>query len=164
MKKLLLAVMVGITLLLLASIASAQELVQAATSNTQVVSIADDTTLADLINDYRVDNGLPRMNLSRQLAYVAAIRTYMGLLPGSLLTERQIDNATMPGNYQWRELTHWSDTFSLRSAADMFDQLVNRRDGPDSLLDTTFVDLAAVTLCDGRRCVYVIILGRPYYS
>lgn len=130
-----------------------------------VTDLAQDTRLAEAINAYRSQNGQRLLNLSYHLAYIAASRVQLTMIPGIDLGTAQIDPKTMPQNYAWSEYTFGGDSefaLSIDTPEEAVQDLIDRRGASSDLLNPNWRDIGASLFCNGRRCGYVVILGRPY--
>jgi len=131
--------------------------------------MGQNTDLAKAINTYRTANGRRALTLSYHLGYVAASRVQLTMITKegvSLdLGQIQIEPRAMPTNYAWSEYTSGGNdaaTLALTSPQTVLRDLVDRRRASTDLLDPIHRDIGAALLCNGQRCGYVVILGRPY--
>ncbi len=133
--------------------------------NFGAADIAQDTALAEAINEYRIENGVEALRVSYHLMNIAASRVYLTMLPGVDLGVVQIDPRVMPSGYAWTEWTFGGDNahaLSVNTPEAVIEDMVERRGESEDLLSEEYRDVGAVLLCNGERCGYVIILGRPY--
>jgi hypothetical protein len=87
------------------------------------------------------------------------------MIPGINLGVAQIDPKTMPSNYAWLEYTFGGDSdfaLSINTPQAVLQHLIDRRNAVTNLLDPKWRDIGASLLCNGKRCGYVVILGRSY--
>ena len=127
-----------------------------------VVDIAQRQDLVNAINDFRVAQGRPALNMLYPLMQIAASRVYLGLVPVDL-GKVQIDPRVMPSNYKWQEWTAWGDSpetlTSLQTAKSILDYWLTWQGMPKDALTTEYTDIGATYLCNGIRCAFVIIYG-----
>jgi len=100
--------------------------------------LAQDTSLAELINSFREQNGQSRLFLSYHLAYIATNRVQLTMIPGIDLGAAQIDPRTMPQNYVWLEYTFGGDSdfaLSINTPQAVLQDLIERRSATGDLLD-----------------------------
>ena len=118
-----------------------------------------DLTLAQRINKYRADQGLPSLRLSYQLTYVAAAHVQILMLnmnSGKVIPT----NRLVPGNYAWQTTSAWgTDEVALRlnSTEAVFSDLKARNN--ELLLTRQHNELGAVWECSDRACGYYLIVG-----
>lgn len=132
---------------------------------TSSVDLAHNTEFAEALNAYRVQNGQVPLNISYHLAYVAASRVQITMIPGIDMGIAQIDPKVMPQNYAWVEYTFGGDTafaLSINTPEAALQHLSGRDGFLANLQDPRYRDIGAALLCNGQRCGYVVILGRPY--
>jgi hypothetical protein len=117
--------------------------------------------LTTLINEYRRSNGVNELRPSYVFANLAAAKVHLLILgaDGDLLNEDLlITDASKLSS--WSRTGNMKENLALDNAGAILDDLIDRRNQGDALLDPGFSRVGASWLCDGNRCAYYVALGK----